>query len=657
MAGSSQAAIASAGAAGATRPWRKPIVLGAVAVVLVAGVAVWAGLGTSGPAETVTGETAFATRDRLVVTIAESGEVESKRSVDIRCEVEGKSTIIWVVEEGTVVETGDKLVELDAADLQESARTQDMKYKTAKAAFDKAEKAYLIQQSTRESMLAAADLDVKFSMLDLQKYLGTDLADYIIKNEGRVTFADLVTREDLGGEALQELRQLESAIDLAGEELQRADDKVVWTRRLFERGYVTGSELKADELAAKRRTAELDQAKTSLDLFRRYTFPKQAEKAYRDWLEFKREYDRVDARTQSELDSAKATLDNNRDSLALEEERLTKVRDQLAKTTITAPQAGMVVYDTGGGSRFRDAPPMEVGSTVFHQQTLIKLPDMSEMNVKVKLHESVVKQAELGAPAFITIDALSKQRLTGRVSKVAVMPDRQNWFMNPDIKTYTTEIAIDRTPEGLKPGMSAQVEILVATRDDALQVPIAAVHVDKGFQAVYVKTPTGVETRRVEVGLMNDQNVEILKGLAEGGEVYLYKPSDAPELVVSDEEMKSRRTGFDETTAQMPDTQTSQPDQADQAEAAPTGMPDFRNLTPEQKQAMRQRLEQMPAEQREAILKKVRDTMEGAGQGQPGGGGERPAGSTRGERSGERSGRSRRGEGAGRPSGGEGSPP
>ena len=646
MAGSSQAAIASGGVLARAGRWRRPMVLGAVGVALAAGVAVWAGLDASGPAESITGETSVAARDRLVVTIAESGEIESKRSVDIRCEVEGKSTIIWVIEEGTVVQKGDKLVELDAADLQENTRTQDMKYKTAKAAFDKAEKAYLIQQSTRESLLATADLDVKFSLLDLQKYLGTQLADHVIANEGRVTFADLVARDDLGGEALQELSKLESQIDLAGEELQRAEDKVVWTQRLFDRGYVTGSELKADELATKRRQAELDQAKTALDLFRRYTFPKQAEKYYRDSLEFKREYGRVDARTQSELDSAKATLDNNRDSLDLEEERLTKVRDQLTKTTITAPQAGMVVYETES-SRYRDAPPMEVGSTVFHQQTLIKLPDMSEMNVDVKLHESVVKQASLGAPAFITVEALTKQRLTGKVTKIGVMPDRQHWFMNPDVKTYSTEITLDHTPEGLKPGMSAQAEILVATRDAALQVPIAAVHVDKGFQVVYAKTSAGVETRRVEVGLSNDQSVEITSGLAEGEEVYLYKPSDAPELAVSDEEMKTRQT-FDEATARMPAAETPQP-----GEAAPAAGPDLRNLTPEQTRAMRERLEQMPAAEREAMLKRFREAMQDGGPGRPGG--EKPGAGQGGAGSGRDP--AARGERAGRQPGGGGGPP
>jgi multidrug efflux pump subunit AcrA (membrane-fusion protein) len=211
----------------------------------------------------------------------------------------------------------------------------------------------------------------------------------------------------------------------------------------------------------------------------------------------------------------------------------------LAKCTITAPQPGMVVYDTSGG-RMDRVIAIEPGASVRHQQNLIKLPDMSEMIVKVKLHESVIKQAAGDAPAYMTIDAFPKERLTGKVTKIAVMPDRSQWWLNPGLKTYVTEITLDRTPEGLKPGMSAQVEILVDTRQDVLQVPVSAVFVDQGFQVAYVKTPAGVETRRVDVGLSNDRMVEIAKGLSEGDEVYLFKPPGAEELKISEEEKKAR---------------------------------------------------------------------------------------------------------------------
>jgi HlyD family secretion protein len=542
MAGSLPIASPSAAATKQARPMFRRLIFGAGAgavLALVAGIGLWQMMADSSPAPAAAGETARAIRDRLVVTITENGEIDAKRSTNVGCQVESlSSTIVWVIEEGTHVKQGDKLIELDSADLQERLRTQDMVYKTAKAVFEKAEKTFLITQSQRESLLSVAALTVKFGLMDFRKYLGSDLADRVVAQEGKAAFDSLMKDPALGGAALQQKRKLTSDISLADEELSRAANKVEWTRTLKEKGYVTGSELQADELAWKRCQVLLDEAKTALDLFQVYEFPKAAEKAYTDWLEAKREYDRVDARTASELASAGATRDNNKDALALEETRLQKIKDQLAKCTITAPQPGMVVYDTSGGRSDR-VIAIEPGATVRHQQNLIKLPDMSEMIVKVKLHESVVKQAVGEAPAYITIDALPKDRLTGKVTKIAVMPDRSQWWLNPGLKTYVTEITLDQTPAGLKPGMSAQVEVLVDTRNDVLQVPVSAVFVDQGFQVLYVKTPSGVETRRIEVGLSNDRMVEIAKGLTENEEVYLFKPTGAEELKVSEEEKKA----------------------------------------------------------------------------------------------------------------------
>jgi len=69
-------------------------------------------------------------------------------------------------------------------------------------------------------------------------------------------------------------------------------------------------------------------------------------------------------------------------------------------------------------------------------------------------------------------------------------------------------------------------------RPGVLQVPVSSVHLDKGYQVVYVRTPRGPDVRRVEVGLSNDRTVEIVSGLQEGEIVHLYKPDGAPELDV-----------------------------------------------------------------------------------------------------------------------------
>jgi RND family efflux transporter MFP subunit len=510
---------------------------GGAGVLGLTAIGLWLALAPAAPKPAPEGETARAVLDRMVVTVAESGEIDAKHSVNVACEVEGLSSIVWVIEEGTHVKRGDKLMELDSADLKEKVASQDMLYKTARALYEKSEKAFLIAQSTRESALATAGLTAKFGLMDLKKYLGNDLAERYIASEGKMPYDGLLKDKDLGGAALQQKRKLQSDIDLAAEELSRTTDKVEWTRKLKEKGYVTGNELQADELALKRARVALDQARTALDLFLVYEFPKAVEKAYTDWIEAKRELARVDTRTNSEVQSTRATRDNNKEALELEEARLKKVQDQLAKTTILAPAPGMVVYDLGGG-RWGQQVIIEPGATVRHQQNIFKLPDMSEMNVKVKLHESVVKQTSVDAQAYVTIDALPKARLTGKVTKIAVMPDRGQMWLNPGLKNYVTEVTLDSAPQGLKPGMSGQVEILVDTRDAVLQVPVSAVYVEKGFQVVYARQGAGVETRRVEVGLSNQRTVEITKGLQPGEEVYLYKPPGAPELEVSEEELK-----------------------------------------------------------------------------------------------------------------------
>jgi hypothetical protein len=88
---------------------------------------------------------------------------------------------------------------------------------------------------------------------------------------------------------------------------------------------------------------------------------------------------------------------------------------------------------------------------------------------------------------------------------------------------------------------------------------VSAVFVDKGFQVVYVKTATGTETRRIEVGLSNERMVEVAKGLQEGEEVYLYKPAGTEELKVSEEEMKAQGSAFEDGNLKAPNGKPKPP--------------------------------------------------------------------------------------------------
>jgi multidrug efflux pump subunit AcrA (membrane-fusion protein) len=182
------------------------------------------------------------------------------------------------------------------------------------------------------------------------------------------------------------------------------------------------------------------------------------------------------------------------------------------------------------------------------------------MSVKVKIHETYIKKIKKGEKVRITVDAFPDTVMDGEVTKVGVLPDSQNRWMNPDLKVYVTTITINGAYDWIKPGMSAKVEILVDHLNDVVYVPIQAVAPSEGKQVCYVVHGLKSEKREVEIGQFNDEFIEIKKGLKEGEKVLLRPPeSGAPEP--GEQEKKPDNPG-----KTLPDEKTAPP----KIEAPPT---------------------------------------------------------------------------------------
>ena len=111
----------------------------------------------------------------------------------------------------------------------------------------------------------------------------------------------------------------------------------------------------------------------------------------------------------------------------------------MKESKIYAPTEGMAVYPEP--SR-RGGNVIAEGETVRRLQTIIKLPNLSEMQVKVKIHESRVSQIKVGQICFITIDALPHRRFRGKVIQVASLPDSSDRWFNTDLRVYSTYISM-----------------------------------------------------------------------------------------------------------------------------------------------------------------------------------------------------------------------
>jgi HlyD family secretion protein len=540
----------------------------AVALVLL----LWL-IARSGSAES-TGTTFVARRGPLDITVLNGGSIEALESLQIRSEVRGEPVkILKLVEEGyTVTEddvrTNKLLAELDSSKLQQNLVERDVTFQSTLASLTQAQQDYEIQLNQSRLDIRTAEQDAKFAFLDLEKYLGDritaelierlDLRDHgggsnavpilaAVESQATnaapsdtvqtampspaepqriaVNFSQYARAELLGdGAARQELRKREDEVLVAKTELSQAQTKLGGTRRLHEKEFVTKSELEAEEINTDKARLKLESADTALNLFIRYEFPKLAEETLLKYDKALRTLDRTRKEAVSKFAQKRASLKGAEGRYQIEKRHREELNEQIAKCTLTATKPGMIVY--GGGDEdmyWGGRDPIRVGSQVFERQVILTVPDTTQMGVKLGIHESHIKKVSKGLTARIKVDAFPDDPLEGEVTKVGVLPDSRNRWMNPDLKLYQCTIAIKASRPWLKPGMSTKVEILVKRLEDVVYVPVQAVSMADGRQVVY-QPGSRPKPREVEIGEFNDEFIEIRKGLAVGDRVLLRVP-------------------------------------------------------------------------------------------------------------------------------------
>ena len=469
-------------------------------------------------------------RDDLTVKFTQSGSIRARNTIEIRSQREKDAVILSIVPEGTYitqedVDNGKVLVELDAASLKEELTQRDMDLTSEEASYTHAKESHEIQKKQNESDITAANLRVKFGLIDLRKYLGDSVTEKVVANdetspEDIDNIAKLVDDPQLGGDALQRLRALTEDISLKEQTFKLAESKFIWSEKLFEKKYISENEKEADSLDKDRKEISWKQAQTATDLFKKYEFPKQAVQLLSNYNEAKRALDRTHASARSRLAQTKATLKGHEVDVRSRKERLNKTKTQIEVSIIKAPATGLVTY--GGSGRKRHGP-IEEGSTVHERQTIISLPDMSKMTASIAVHESSVDKVRPGQRATIVMDAFPDKTFYGEVTKVAPLPDQQQNWLSPDMKVYKTEVEIDGTYDFLKPGMSTNVEIVVEQLENVLIVPVKVVANRGGKKVCYVVASKPKE-RQVKTGSFNDTFVQIIDGLESGEKVLLSLP-------------------------------------------------------------------------------------------------------------------------------------
>ena len=207
----------------------------------------------------------------------------------------------------------------------------------------------------------------------------------------------------------------------------------------------------------------------------------------------------------------------------------------LDDTTLRAPVAGVVAAvnghvgdqsgsgsastgsSTGSSASSTGSSTATSSSSSSSSSGFVDLTDINLLDVKVGFTESDAPKVKVGQTTTVTLDALPNQTFTGHVIEL----DTDSTLVS-NVVTYYAKVAFDSAAAGVKPGMTASVNVVLDKRDNVITLPTSAVSTTGTSQSVTVKAKDGSEsTKTIAIGLRGDNAVEITSGLNAGDQVVI----------------------------------------------------------------------------------------------------------------------------------------
>ena len=420
----------------------------------------------------------------LVVSVVEPGVLDVARHNDVFSNVKGTTTIIHLMPEGTLVKKGEIVCELDAANLRDQLTNAQITIESAKLEYRRV-------QSVRELAEAAV----------------TAFAEGTSKQEMNALKSEVAVAEGAIQKAERRLDRAKHARERISELMTSKKGAVATTDILAE--LEVEDRIDASEQAISREKAALELARSKLDVLEKYT-RNQTFKMLTLQVEEKRR-EELAKQAQWQLEQRKAMI----------------LERQIAACIIKAPEGGTVVY-ANLPRRSAMQPPVQIeeGATVRERQKILSIIDLNGQTLVIaRVEESQIKKIKQGMKAKIRIDAFPGQSFDGTVIEVSPLPVPSS-SNDGDNRFFATKVKIDNGAPGLRPGMTAEVEFLVAKLNKVLTVPVNAVISYEGKHRVAIKRPDGViELREVRLGSSDGNDVEITHGIETGDILVLDRDS------------------------------------------------------------------------------------------------------------------------------------
>jgi RND family efflux transporter MFP subunit len=198
-------------------------------------------------------------------------------------------------------------------------------------------------------------------------------------------------------------------------------------------------------------------------------------------------------------------------------------KDRLSKTKIVAP------FDCTILTRPVSAGQAVSGSGGFNSGTeVLTIANLNEMIIQAHVNQADVTRLKAGQEVDVQVEAVPGLKVKGMVERIAPQAIIKN-----NIKGFSARILLKDVDPRIQPGMTANISIPVASAQDVLAVPLAAVFTEqtpetgRPEQYVYVKNGAIQERRPVQIGVADYFNAEVVVGLREGEIISLEQPAEA----------------------------------------------------------------------------------------------------------------------------------
>jgi multidrug efflux pump subunit AcrA (membrane-fusion protein) len=221
----------------------------------------------------------------------------------------------------------------------------------------------------------------------------------------------------------------------------------------------------------------------------------------------------------TKVKQAEAQMSEVEADLQEEQNEVNKIRALLQDFTVTAPAQGMVIY-----KRNYDGSKVTEGSDISAWNPAVaELPDFSYMESVTYVNEVDVQKVTKDQNVEIGLDAIPDKRLTGTVTSVANIGEQRP---NSDSKVYEVIIAVTESDSVLRPAMTTSNRVIVHRVPDAMYIPLETIHVQDSTSFVFKKDGLYPVMQQVELGLMNENEVIVHRGLSMDDIIYLSVPAD-----------------------------------------------------------------------------------------------------------------------------------